>query len=180
MEIKRPAFPADHPELALDMTHLANILVDRGQLAPAESLFRGALAIHIKALGPAHTTNGPVLTGLGRARLERGDPFEAESLLRQAMTVLSREPPGRLWRRAEAEIQLGRALAAQGRSREAEILLRNGLAILRSDLGDDHPRAIAARGALEAFHRTRGARSDDEVTSLACPSVGDCGPCRPK
>ncbi|HET6341141.1 MAG TPA: tetratricopeptide repeat protein [Gemmatimonadota bacterium] len=156
MEIKRPAFPADHPELALDMTHLANILVDRGQLAPAESLFRGALAIQIKALGPAHTTNGPVLTGLGRARLERGDPFEAESLLRQAMTVLSREPPGRQWRRAEAEIQLGRALAAQGRSREAEILLRNGLAILRTDLGDDHPRAIAARGALEAFHRTRG------------------------
>ncbi|MGH7543934.1 MAG: tetratricopeptide repeat protein [Gemmatimonadota bacterium] len=165
MEIKRPAFPEGHPEFAMDMTHLADILADRGELASAESLYAEALSIQTRALGPAHSTNGSVLTGLGRVRLERGDPFAAESLLREAVTVLSKEPPGRRWPRAEAEILRGKALAAQGRPAEAEVLLLRGLATLRKDLGDDHPRTIAARDALAEFHRARRLDAPDPYRS---------------
>lgn len=156
MTIKEPAFGEDHPERALDMTHLADILADRGELASAESLYSGALAIQGRALGPGHTANGPVLVGLGRVRLERADPFAAESLLRRAETILATGPPSRRWPRAEADVLLGRALAAQERLGEAEILLVRGLAVLRKDLGENHPRTIAAREAIEEFHRARG------------------------
>ncbi len=155
MAIKEPAFGEDHPERALDMTHLADILADRGELAPAESLYSRALAIQRRALEPGHTTNGPVLMGLGRVRLARGDPFGAESLLRQAETVFATGPPARRWPQAEVEVLLGRALAAEGRYGAAEAFLLRALAALRRDLGDDHPRTFAARQALDEFHRSR-------------------------
>jgi serine/threonine protein kinase/tetratricopeptide (TPR) repeat protein len=155
IEIKRPAFPEGHPDLALDMTHLADILADRGELASAESLYTEALAIQNQALGPSHTANGPVLAGLGRIQLDRGDPFGAESLLRRAATILDKAPPERAWQPAEVELMLGQALAAQRRYAEAEVLLSGALVTLQENLGNQHPRTVAARAALEQLQRER-------------------------
>ncbi|HET6362752.1 MAG TPA: tetratricopeptide repeat protein [Gemmatimonadota bacterium] len=153
MEIKRPAFPVGHPEHALDMTHLADILADGGEFASAESLYGEALAIQTRALGPSHTTNGPVLAGLGRVRLDRVDPFGAESLLRRAATILEKAPPGRAWELADVEVMLGRALAEQGRYPEAERVMSHALVTLENTLGDEHPRTVATRRIVEEVQR---------------------------
>ena len=54
--IDEAVYGPDHPEVAIDLSNLATILLDLGQLAEARSLVERALAIDEAVYGPDHPT----------------------------------------------------------------------------------------------------------------------------
>ena len=76
-----------HPEIAVDATQLARVLLERGDPLAAEPLLREALAIRIAHDGETHGRVADALALLATAMEEQGDGAEAERLLRQALDV---------------------------------------------------------------------------------------------
>jgi tetratricopeptide (TPR) repeat protein len=109
------------------MTALAEIRLQRGAVADAETLFAGAT--ERMRLSAEDTTLRPrdarALIGVGRCRLAAGDIAGAEQRFREALEI------ERKYRRAShpdvarAEIALASALVARGDLRAAERLLRS-------------------------------------------------------
>jgi tetratricopeptide (TPR) repeat protein len=54
LAIVEKALGVDHPDVALSLNNLAQLLISQGQYAAAEPLLRRSLAIYEKALGPDH------------------------------------------------------------------------------------------------------------------------------
>ncbi|HEU4365292.1 MAG TPA: serine/threonine-protein kinase [Candidatus Krumholzibacteria bacterium] len=108
---------------------LANILLQSGSVAEAESLYAEGLA-RMRALeagAPVRPRDCDALIGLGRCRLAAGDIAGAEALAREALAI-HREyfRPGHPTT-ARTRIALAEVLVANGRAAEAKALLREAI-----------------------------------------------------
>src|SRR5207245_9006927 len=76
-----------HPDTATTANSRGDVLAEMGQFAPAEDLYRRAMAAEEKELGPDHAQVGRVLDDLGWLRHLRGDPAGGTPLLERALAI---------------------------------------------------------------------------------------------
>ena len=69
------------------LSNLAGMYMDQGRYAEADPLFKRALAIDEKALGPEHPDVGQSLNNLAAVYLYQGRYGEAEPLFKRALAI---------------------------------------------------------------------------------------------
>ena len=129
----------EHPEVAIHLNNLAQLLQATNRLAEAEPLMRRALAIDEKRLGPEHPEVGIRLNNLAVLLQATNRLAEAEPLMRRALAIdeKSRGPE-----HPEVGIRLNnlaQLLKATNRLAEAEPLMQRALAIHEKSHGPEHP-----------------------------------------
>lgn len=122
--------PAEHAGLAVALNDLGLAL--EGQTPPAfaeaERLYRRALALQERKLGPRHAETGITLNNLAGALGARGRLAEAEPLLRRALAVLDAALGPESLKSANCASNLGDLLSARGGAKtEAQALYRRAL-----------------------------------------------------
>jgi tetratricopeptide (TPR) repeat protein len=88
--IERRAAGPDHPEVMINVLHLADLLQNRGDLAAAESLYREAIASGRRINPTGHLLTGEALFGLAQVELQRGDTAGAERDLQSSNDIAER------------------------------------------------------------------------------------------
>ncbi len=150
LAIREKVLGPEHPDTATSMNNLANVLQEQGKdemLSPSEAraqallnlqayteterLFRRALAIQERTLGPNHPATAKTLNNLGTYLDRRGRPEEAEPLERRALDILEKSL-GPLHPDAAAMLTtLALMLDRQGKLTEAEALYRKAVDVAR-------------------------------------------------
>jgi tetratricopeptide (TPR) repeat protein len=132
------------------------LLRAQGDYAGAEPLFRRALAITEKALGPEHPSTGKALNNLALLLWTKGDYAGAEPLFRRALAItekaLGPEHP-------DTGIRLNNLaglLRAQGDYAAAEPLLRRALAIVAKRNGATSTQLARLTNKLGSMLRDAG------------------------
>ena len=129
----------DHPETALALNNLGELLHATNRLQEAEPLMRRALAIDEASYGSEHPNVAIRLNNLAVLLRDTARMEEAEPLLRRALAIyeasLGPEHPAV----ATALNNLADDLKAMTRLEGAEPLLRRALDILEASLGPKHP-----------------------------------------
>jgi tetratricopeptide (TPR) repeat protein len=135
---------------------------DQGRYDQAEQLYKRALAIFEKVLGPDHHRVTEPLGNLATLYLEQARYAEAEPILKRALAVrekgLGPEHPDL----ATALHNLGSFYSDRFRFAEAEMLLQRALTIREKAFNADHPEVAATLNNLAEIHRQQGALADAE------------------
>jgi tetratricopeptide (TPR) repeat protein len=163
---RRRRLGSDHEvDLTEGMLQLATTLQTiPDRLDEAEQIFREALAIQRRALGPTHVAVVWPLGSLSEIAEQRGDLAEAERLLRESLDVRRHANGERHPNTAGSIGGLAAFLARHGRAAEAETQRRLSIKILTETLGPEHPRTADHMGALAELLIER--RSYPEADSL--------------
>ncbi|HEX3236314.1 MAG TPA: serine/threonine-protein kinase [Gemmatimonadales bacterium] len=85
--VERRAVGGDHPEVMINVMHLADLLQHRGDLAPAESLYREAIASGERLNPGGHSLTSEALFGLAEIELQRGDTARATADIHRALAI---------------------------------------------------------------------------------------------
>jgi len=121
------------------MSVMGNVYFGLGLYPRAESLFRQAVEIRHRALGPDHPETLLSVSDLGRALATQGHYPDAEKLLRETLVlqkrVLGPEHPDTLMTMQRLAVVFS---SEEGRLADAEKLSRETLEIRRRALGPDH------------------------------------------
>ncbi|TSA14961.1 MAG: CHAT domain-containing protein [Betaproteobacteria bacterium] len=150
LAIREKVLGADHPDTATSMNNLANVLQEQGKdalLAPSEgraqaqsnlqayteteSLFRKALAVQERTLGPSHPATANTLNNLSTYLDRRGRSQEAEPLQRRALDILEKRLGPLHPNTAAMLTTLALMLDHRGEIIEAETLYRKAVEIAR-------------------------------------------------
>lgn len=117
-------------------------LHQQGKEAEAEPLYKRALAIREKALGPNHPDLASLLNNLALI-YQAGQRYgEAESLYKRALAIREKALGANHPDVARSLVNLADLHAVQARHREAEALYRRALAIRERSLSRDHPELV--------------------------------------
>jgi tetratricopeptide (TPR) repeat protein len=142
---------------------LAELHQAQGRYTDAEPLYRRALAISEKALGPDHPAVATSLDHLGLLYDHQGQYPDAEPLYKRALTIREKAlGPDH----ASVSISLNNLAFLynyQGRYAKAEPLLRRALAIFENALGPDHPGLGPPLNNLAAVYTAQGRYADAEL-----------------
>jgi eukaryotic-like serine/threonine-protein kinase len=157
MAIRQRVLGREHPETAVSMSHLADVLWKEGHYAEAEKLNQQALDIGRRVLGPEHPDTLLSMNNLALDLYDLGYYAAGEKLTRETLDirrrVLGPEHPDTLL----SMNNLAWALAREGRYAEAERLNRETLDIRRRVLGPEHPETLRSMNNL-AFVLSREGR----------------------
>ena len=77
--------------MAVGLGNLASVYLARKQYARAEGLFREAVAVQSKTVGPDHTDTGIAQIKLGRALVRQGRFAEAQPVILTGYATLSKK-----------------------------------------------------------------------------------------
>jgi tetratricopeptide (TPR) repeat protein len=116
-----------------------NELYQAGKYAEAEPLYKRALEIREKALGPDHPDVAQSLNGLAELYRAQGRYAEAEPLFKRALAIFEKALGPDHPDVAQSLNGLAELYRAQGRSAEAEPFFKRALAIFEKALGPDQP-----------------------------------------
>ena len=122
-------FGGQDPRLATSLNNLAELYRVQGQYAEAEPLYRRALAIWEKALGPEHPDVAAGLNNLAELYRAQGQYAEAEPLFQRALAIWEKAHGPEHPDVAQSRNNLAALYGAQGRYAEAEPLYKRALAI---------------------------------------------------
>ena len=168
---KRAAVNDDENTLYLD-AH-ATILQTLGRYAEAEPLYRRALAIGEKRLGPDHPAVATSLNNLALLLKTQGKYVEAEPLYRRALAIgekrLGPDHPAVATRLNN----LAGLLQAQGKYVEAEPLFRRALAIDEKALGSEHPEFATDLNNLAGLLEAQGKYAEAEPLFRRALAIGE-------
>ena len=89
LAIWEKAFGPEHPNVAIRLNNLAELLSATNRLAEAEPLYRRALAINEKSFGPEHPNVAIGLNNLALLLSVTNRLAEAEPLYRQVLRILA-------------------------------------------------------------------------------------------
>jgi tetratricopeptide (TPR) repeat protein len=130
------------------MNNLAVLLRRRGELAAAEAMFREALDIQRRVLGPVHTEVASTMNNLASLlnAMDRGP--EAIDLARRALDVRRQLNAGDHPQTAISLTNLGQWLGEAGEIAEADEKLREALAMRERLFSGDHPELALNRMVL--------------------------------
>jgi len=144
------------PDDATVLNNVALSLADSGDLASAEPVYRRALAIDEKTLGPDHPHVARDLNNLAELLRARGDYTAAEPLYRRALAI-NEKAFGPDHPDVAADLNnLAGLLQVRGDLAATEPLYRRALAINEKALGPDHPLVAADLNNLAALLRDKG------------------------
>ncbi len=172
LKIGHKVLGMDHPDYAICLNNLANLLRSTGRDTEAELLYREALEIDRKALGTDDPDYAIDLSNLAGLLQATGRYDEAEPMFREALEIgrktLGVDHPNYAIRL----INLAGLLRVTGRYGEAEPLYREALEITRKKLGKDHPDYATGLNNLAGLLRTTGRY--DEVEPLYREALEIC------
>jgi tetratricopeptide (TPR) repeat protein len=139
LAIDEKSLGPDHPNVAIRLNNLVQLLQATNRLPEAEPLMRRALAIEEKSFGPHHPYVAICLSNLAQLLQDTNRLPEAEPLMRRALAIaeksLGPDHPG-----VAIDLNnLAALLQATNRLAEAEPLMRRALAIDEKSFGLDHP-----------------------------------------
>ena len=128
----------------------------RGKRVEAEALFRRALAIREKVLGPEHPDTAQTLSYLGNFYLGEGRPDEAEPLYRKALEILTRVRGSEHPYTAENLNNLAGVLDERGQLQEAKALAWRSFKIRKKVLGPETTATAQSLTSLAHFAQQEG------------------------
>jgi tetratricopeptide (TPR) repeat protein len=143
---------------SLRVTSLNNValsLESNGDLNGAEPLFRSALAIAEKTLGPDHPDTAGSLNNLAGLLESKGDYAGAEPLYRRALSIAEKTLGPNHPNTATSLDNLAGLLEAEGDDAAAEPLYRRALSTAEKALGPDDPTTQEIRQNLDALLKKR-------------------------
>ena len=156
------SYSMEFAEAALLLNQAGYYLHDRADYAQAEPLYRRALAIDEKALGPEHSETATDLNNLAALYRHQGRYQEAEPLYRRALAirekVLGPEHP----ETAQSLNNLAVLYYSQGQYKEAEPLFNRALAIREKAEEAEHPTIATSLNNLAELYRTQGRNKEAE------------------
>ena len=90
--VLEPTSPfTDHPQVAAPLNGVALVYQSQGKYAEAEPLFKRALAIYEKALGPEHPDVATTCQNMAELYRQIGKEDEAEKLEARARRIRSKQ-----------------------------------------------------------------------------------------
>ena len=147
------------------LNDLAELYHDQGRYADAEPLFKRALTIREKALGPDHPDVATTLNNLAELYHDQGRYADAEPLYKRSLAILEKALGPDHPDVATDLNNLAELYRDQGRYAEAEPLYKRSLAIKEKALGPDHPSVAASLKNLAGLYRNQGRYAEAEPLS---------------
>ncbi len=144
LEIMERSLGKDHPEVAIRLSNLAQLLKDTNRLAEAEPLMRRSLEIVERSFSKDHARVAIPLNNLAHLLQATNRLAEAEPLMRRSLEIDERSFGEDHPDVAIRLNNLAHLLQATNRLAEAEPLMRRSLEIDERSFGKDHPR-VASR-----------------------------------
>jgi tetratricopeptide (TPR) repeat protein len=135
------------------MNQLGVLFNTQARYAEAEPLYRLALAIDEKSLGPDHPEVATRLNNLAELLRDTNRPPEAEPLYRRALAIFEKSFGPDHPNVARGLNNLALLLTETNRPAEAEPLYRRALAINEKSFGSDHPNVAAGLDNLAVLLR---------------------------
>jgi serine/threonine protein kinase len=162
----------DHPDTLASMGGMAGVLVDLGDLAGAEVLYRESLGTARKALGNTDLVTIKTVGNLAFLLRLRGQFVEAEALCREALeglrTTLGPDHPDAL----SSSNELGALLETQGKLDDAEAIYREVLAARRRVLGNDNRDTLISLNGLSVLLASKGKPEESLPLSSEALAIG--------
>jgi len=148
--------------VATDLNNLAVLYQDQGKYSDAELLYKKALGINQKALGPNHPSVATGLNNLALLYKDQGKYSDAELLYQRALEIkkkaLGPDHPGV----AASLNNLAMLYGDQGRYSDAEPLYQQALRIDQKALGPDHRRVATDQHNLALLYKQQGRYGEAE------------------
>lgn len=139
-------------ESARLLTQAGDYCFERAQYAAAEHLFKQALAIRERVLGPDHPDVSMSFSNLAALFHHQGRYEEAEPMFKLALAIHDRTPKPDDLNVALILNNLGAFYDSQGRHDEAEPPFKRALDIRERMLGPDHPKVATSLNNLGALY----------------------------
>ena len=156
-------FESNDPRLPESLTWLAQALTHEGKYVEAEKLYRRALTIYERVLGPCHETIANVLGALGSNQYRKGEYVEAERLYTQSLGMFEKTQGEKSPRVAQVLGHLATLNSTQGRFTQAEPLRKRSLAIYEAILSRDNPFLYGNFLEMALIYRKRGKGAEAEA-----------------
>jgi len=147
---------ADLNKLAVpvaDLNKLAGLYLAEGKYAQAELVYKRALAIEEKALGPDHPDLAKSLHNLALLYATQGQYAQAEPLYKRALAIMEKALDPDDPSVAKSLNNLAALYATQGQYAQAELLFKRALAIREKALGPDDPSVAKSLENMAALYR---------------------------
>jgi tetratricopeptide (TPR) repeat protein len=139
LAIDQASLRPDHPNVAIRLNNLAELLRVTNRLAEAEPLMRRALTIDEKSYGPDHPEVAIDLNNLAELLRATDRLAEAEPLYRRALAIWKKSLGPDHPQVATGLNNLALLLKATNRLADAEPLMRRALETDQKSYGPDHP-----------------------------------------
>ena len=133
---------------AIRLNDLALLYKEQGNWKDAEPLFRQAVTLQQKLLGPTSPELGATLNNLSGLLLDARRPAEAEPLARRALDIFDGTLGHTHVRTGIAVSNLADVLMARGATAQAVKFYQRALAIFEKELGPEHPWTRDVRQAI--------------------------------
>ncbi len=146
----------DHPDIALNMGKLGQVLRRQGEFDAAAEQFRKALAMQRRVLDEDHPEIGNTLNNLSGVLHIMGDFEAAEPLLREALARSRQRLGDEHDYVAVNMLNLAVLLKDKQEYAEAEKHFTDVLARFRQVHGDTHPHVVVCLTGLADLHRKKG------------------------
>ncbi len=139
LEIDEQSCGENHPDVAIDLNNLAQLLTATNRLADAEPLMRRALSIDEQNYGENHSRVATDLNNLVSLLYKTNRLDEAEPLMRRALSI-NEQSYGENHPSIAIDLNnLAQLLQATNRLADAEPLMRRALSIDEQSYGENHP-----------------------------------------
>ncbi len=149
-------------EAARLLNQVGYYLKDRAQYVEAEPLYRRALKIWERVLGPDHPVTASSLNNLALLYQAQGKLTDAEPLHRRALEIRERVLGPDHPDTALSLNNLAGLYQSQGKLTEAEPRYRRALEIFERVLGPDHPQTALSLNNLAELFRAQGKLTEAE------------------
>jgi serine/threonine-protein kinase len=157
LAVERRVAGDDHPEVMINVMHLADLLRARGELAPAESLYQEAIARGTRLNPSGHLLTGEALFGLAQVELQRGDTVAAYRDMRSSQAIAERiYGVDHRYMYGAGRIQLAQMDIGRHDFARAERTLRDVFEVSRREWGLDSPRTRRDAGELVKLYQAWG------------------------
>ncbi|MBX7103375.1 MAG: serine/threonine-protein kinase [Gemmataceae bacterium] len=166
IEIRR-ATRAGTLELANSINGLAVARERLNELDPAIDLYREAIDLATKNLGPDHIDVAMYLSRVGAAQFRKGQKPEAEQTLRNAVTIARKTSPANT-KTLGCLGNLSFVLEDRGKLTDAETIHREFLEIQSRISGPNSPPMMAGLGRLAANLQKQNRTTDAEICWREC------------
>jgi CHAT domain-containing protein/Tfp pilus assembly protein PilF len=154
---------AEKPSSGLELSHLGILLGSigrlhdlRGDYVGAEALYKHALDIQERTLGPEHPYVASTLDSLGELYQTEGDYEHAEQLLQRALAIREKAGGPEDLFVAGSLKSLASVYEAKGDYDKAELLLQRAVTIFEKSQGADSPYITGALNNLAMLYKDKG------------------------
>jgi TolB-like protein/class 3 adenylate cyclase/Tfp pilus assembly protein PilF len=156
LAIRERALGPEHPDTAMSLNDLADLLRDQGDFTGARPLHERALAIREKALGPDHPDTATSLNNLAILLKAQGDFAQARPLYERALAIREKALGPEHAATATSLNNLANLLRDQGDLAAARPLHERALAIREKALGPEHSDTATSLNNLAVVLKAQG------------------------